>query len=144
MSFRHLGILMLLSISAAAPAEESAVYESFSGVKIGRVFLAPRDRDRLDERRLNPPAEGTAAGTGAEGAAPKARVPAAAGYIISSSGRARVWRNGDFIESTRQTPQRMAFPGDVKVTRIVPDEADQASDKEDQSEHGGEADGNAD
>ena len=144
MSVRCFVVLALLFATSAAPADETVVYESFSGVKIGRVFLAPGDRERLDEWRLNPPAEGTAGEPVAEGATAKPRALASAGYIISSSGRARVWRDGDFVESTRQAPQRMAFPGDVTVTRTVPEDAASSADTEDQHEHQSEADGDAD
>ena len=135
-------IAVFLLAPAAVNAEETAVYESFAGVKIGRVFLAPGDRDRLDEQRLNPPAEGASGASESEGAAEKAPEVASAGYIISSSGRARVWRDGDFVAAPRQAPGDMAFPGDVKVVRTVG--ADPVASREDQRERRGEADSNAD
>lgn len=125
---------MLSLAPVLVAAEEPSVYESFAGVNIGRVFLTPGDRDRLDERRLNPPAEGTASNPTVAGAPDKRRTLAAAGYIISSSGRARVWRDGDFIESRQQSPHRMDFPGDVTVTRSVVADAESAPNKEDQRE----------
>ena len=126
--------LLLLTASSLVLAEEPSVYESFAGVQIGRVFLAPDDRDRLDEQRLNPPAEGAVAGSTTEDAPEKRQPLAAAGYIISSSGRARVWYDGDFVESRQQSPQRMEFPGDVKVTRAAAADAKSPTTREDQRE----------
>ena len=143
MIVRSLTIVVLLASSATVIAEDAAVYETFSGVKIGRVFLAPGDRQRLDEQRLNPPAADVAGETTAEGTPETRRPVASAGYIISSSGRARVWHDGDFVESGRRAPRSMAFPGDVKVTRSVPEDAAEAADEEDQHERRSEADDDA-
>ena len=144
MRARDVLLLLLLGLSSAAMADDSAVYESFSGVTIGRVFLAPGDRDRLDERRLNPPAESAVDVSAANGTAQPSRRPASAGYIISSSGRARVWHDGDFVESAERAPQRMAFPGDVTVTRTVPEDTAGNADTEDPGELDSEAEGDAD
>jgi len=143
MSIRIALVFFLAAMSAAATAEEPAVYESFSGVKIGRVFLAPGDRDRLDERRLTAPAEGTAEEPGSASSPPTTRALPAAGYIISSSGRASVWRDGDFVESPRQAPKKMAFPGDVEVTRTVAEDAANAASEEDQRARNSEGDDEA-
>ena len=134
MNGRYILSLALLLAPGLVIAEEPSVYESFAGVQIGRVFLAPGDRDRLDEQRLNPPAEGAVASSTAEDTSQKRRPTAAAGYIISSSGRARVWHDGDFVESRQPSPHRMDFPGDVKVTRAAVAETASPSTKEDQRE----------
>ena len=138
----NLAIVIFLLGPVAVNAEDTAVYESIAGVEIGRVFLAPGERDRLDEQRLNPPAKGAAGASESNGKAEKTHKAESAGYIISSSGRARVWRDGDFVAAPRQVPGKMAFPGDVKVVRTV--DADPISGEEDQSASRGEADSNAD
>lgn len=144
MASRCFLLLLLLAFSAAAIADDAAVYETFSGVQIGRVFLSPGDRERLDARRLHPPAEHTAGEPEAEGGTKQPRSLAAAGYIISSSGQARVWRDGDFVESPQRAPQRITFPGDIRVTRTVPEEDARNADTEDQRERPSETDGDAD
>ena len=117
MNSRCITVVLLLSAPMLACASDDAVYESFSGVKIGRVFLSPADREALDRRRLNPPVRESDAHKSAAGSEQAQRSRASAGYIISASGRARVWRDGDFVVSDRRQPQKMAFPGDVKITR---------------------------
>jgi len=136
----RLVILTMLTLPAYSLADDSAIYESMAGIKIGRVFLAPGERDRLDRRRLRPQAEKRDSDSGADGKSAAARVLSSAGYIISSSGKARVWRDGDFVESRRQEPQRMRFPGDVKVTRSNSSRTADATDTEDHSERPSEAD----
>ena len=144
MTARSLAILAMLAASTVVAAEDSAVYETISGVKIGRVFLTPGDRERLDDQRLNPPTVDVAGESPTEGAVDSKRSIASAGYIISSSGRARVWHDGDFVESARRAPHSMRFPGDVKVTRSVPEDDAGAAPREDQHARDGENDDNAD
>lgn len=131
----------LLIVATSASADEPDVYESFAGIEIGRVFLAPGDRERLDRNRLNPPAATQATGPEAERPPEQTRQVAAAGYIISSSGRARVWQDGEFIESRHPSTDKMAFPGDVTITRTQVVEQEIA--EEEQPERRREADSDA-
>ena len=100
-------------LSAAAVAEETGVYESLDDVIVGRVFLSPEQRERLDQRRGKAPAPGPTSGVAS--GKPKKKMPDAAGYIVSSSGESRVWSNGDFVVADEVSNVR--FPGDVPVTR---------------------------
>ena len=144
MLLRCLVVFVLLGNWTIVSAEEAVVYETFAGVKIGRVFLTPGDRARLDEQRLHPPAAAVGDEPATEGATETRRSLPSAGYIISSSGRARVWHDGDFVESRQHTPRNMQFPGDVKVIRSVPEDTPGAAQEEDQQERRSEADDDAD
>ena len=120
MNARRLIVFPLLTMAAAATAADSGVYESFSGVGIGRVFLTPAERDRLDTERLNPPSVAVSGSHEAAEATekPKRKLPSA-GYIRRGNGPAKVWQNGDFVDFGRNAPDSMAFPGDVEITRHV-------------------------
>ncbi len=101
-----------LPLTGAALAEETAVYESLDDVEVGRVFLSPQQRERLDQRRGKPEVRATNPG---RTAAVSKKWPDAAGYIVSSSGESRVWSNGDFVAAEKVSDVR--FPGDVRVRR---------------------------
>ena len=154
---RRSSILALLALPALAAADELAVYESMSTVSIGRVFLTQDQRARLDARRLNPGSVPATAAAPEGKRAQQKRSPGSAGYIVSGDGKARVWKDGDFIRSGARAAQRMAFPGDVKVRRhggqgsaratAVRAEEHDAADtdaKEDRRPSHHEVDGNAD
>ena len=113
--------VLAMGVPVSAAASDGAVYESMTGVRIGRVFLAPAERAQLDVDRLKAPTEGGKVENVQPGSTPATEKPRppAAGYIISHSGGARVWNNGDFIKTSGQAPQAMAFPGDIRVTRHV-------------------------
>ena len=134
-------VMLLLAVAATANAEDAFVYETFAGVEIGRVFLTPGDRDRLDERRLSQPAGDSASSETLDSDSPKKVPRASAGYIISSSGRARVWLDGDFVEAPQKASQSLRFPGDIKVTRT---RTESGADNEDRQEPELEAVDNAD
>lgn len=108
-------------LSGPASAHESGIYESLEHIHIGRVFSSPSERMYLDKNRGVRAT--VVAGSGSRAAA--VRNSNAAGYIVSSSGRARVWKDGDFVAA--KIPDSIRFPGDVKVTRT----ADQAPAKTD-------------
>lgn len=111
-------------VSLPVAAHESGIYESLEHIHIGRVFLSPPERLHLDKNR-NVTSPGT--GESRTGVANKGAVrnDRAAGYIVSGSGRVRVWKDGDFVVT--DAPSSNRFPGDVKVTRTadkIPDSDD--------------------
>ena len=117
MIVRRGAILLLFMCPLTAAAEEPFVYESFAGVQIGRVFLSQSQREALDAARLLTPGQGTVAGDEAPDAEEPSRKVRPAGYIIGSSGRSRVWKDGDFVETGSDVPGSMAFPGAIRITR---------------------------
>jgi len=109
--------LLLVTIAAPARGDETPVYESLSQLTIGRVFYTQSERDVLDRRRGRPE---MAASVGQQStAATKKALPDkdAAGYIISSSGRSRIWKRGDFVSGSKQQVEDVSFPGEVDVQR---------------------------
>ena len=104
--------LMLLSLPAAA--EEKPIYESLSDVTIGRVFFSAKQRSQLDALRGK---TGVVSSSSAKPRATsrKATNPDAAGFIVRTSGKARVYRNGDFVEVAAEPDVK--FPDDVTVKR---------------------------
>lgn len=137
------GFLMVMSILIAVSswptlAHEGGVYESLEHIHIGRVFLSPAERASLDKHRRVPKPVAAVRST-VQTAAP-ARNSNAAGYIVSGSGRAHVWKDGDFVAT--QVPDSLRFPGDVKVTRTAdkdPTKTDTTAD-DDESRIAGVAD----
>lgn len=116
MNFKHVCALILLAIPLSAVANDDPVYESFSGLAIGRVFFGPADRERLDANRRKVPQQAVSTPIPAN-AKPLRKTQASAGYIIGRSGQARVWYNGDFVASSVSTADTTTFPGDVAITR---------------------------
>ena len=115
MNGRSVLLLCVLLLPAAAVADDSSVYESLSGVHIGRVFLSPAERATLDARReRGSDAAGAAAGDDTGKSAP-ARAAQSAGYIIGRDGESKVWKNGDFVASGGA--EAVKFPGAVDITR---------------------------
>ena len=108
--------LIVLICPLVSAAENNGMYESLSGVRIGRVFLTQHERNTLDARRLIEP-QGGSIDKVIQDTAPKSKPRASAGYIIGRHGRSKVWRNGDFVESGNDPEESVSFPGDVKVTR---------------------------
>ena len=109
--------LFVLVCPTVAAADEPFVYETFAGVKVGRVFLSQSQRDTLDAARLLEPGEGVAEGGDSDDAAAPSRTIRPAGYIIGSSGRSRVWKDGDFVETSAEVSSTTAFPGTIRITR---------------------------
>lgn len=122
-------LIMLLLFSASVAADDSSVYETITHVSIGRVFLTPDERRRLDAARKQGLPSASMSGTAA-GDSNEAETPSnAAGYIVSSNGKARRWLNGDFVEAQNSPTSSTRFPGDVKIVRhiaetIEPDSTD--------------------
>jgi hypothetical protein len=115
---RVLTLLLFIMLPLAGAADDGFVYESFSGVKIGRVFLSQGQRESLDARRLLNPQEGDAGGEQPGDAKATSRNLPSAGFIIGRDGRSKIWKNGDFVDSSGGT-RTMTFPGDVTITRHV-------------------------
>ena len=114
------GFYLVLSILAVvfsrpAGAHEEGIYESLEHIHLGRVFLSPEERAYLDRHRgVRAP---VAANSGTRQNSSSASNSDAAGYIVSSSGHARIWKDGDFVSA--KMPDSLRFPGDVKVTRTA-------------------------
>lgn len=110
-------ILMLAcALFGRATAQDNGVYESLEHIHIGRVFLSPSERLYLDENRGVRASVVANTGNSSSRAA-TVKSNRAAGYIVSSSGRVRVWKDGDFVAA--KIPDSIRFPGDVKVTRTA-------------------------
>ena len=113
MKLKGLCLLLLAALlSQSASADEDGIYESLGQITIGRVFLTPGERERLDRIRGKGPVRTVPA--------PPARPPAArapqtkaAGFIISDSGRTRVWKDGNFV--TADSADDVRFPRRIKV-----------------------------
>jgi len=118
MMCRILALLLTIMFPLAGAADDSFVYESFSGVKIGRVFLSQSQRETLDARRLLGPQEGGASGEQSVDPASGPRRLPSAGFIIGRNGHSKIWRDGDFVDSGGAA-RSMTFPGDVRITRHV-------------------------
>ena len=117
MTAQRVALLLLIMCPLTAAAEEPFVYESFAGVQIGRVFLSQSQRDALDAARLLSPGEGAVEGDETPDTEEPSRDIRPAGYIIGSSGRSRVWKDGDFVETSGDAPSSMSFPGAIRITR---------------------------
>lgn len=107
-------IIVLLAGFAMTPsaADQDAVYESLDHIPIGRIFLTPAERARLDSMRGREPIP-----SGTRRLTDNVREPVpgndAAGYIVSDSGTTRVWKNGDFVATG--SVRDVQFPGLVPV-----------------------------
>lgn len=102
-----------ITFAQHAAADDIQVYESLTDITIGRVFLSPEQRRRLDELRGK--SSNVAGSRSADRGTPRTSSANAAGYIVGHSGKLKVWSNGDFVASDERG--QMRFPGDVKVTR---------------------------
>lgn len=100
--------------SGSAVAEEAPIYESLADVSIGRVFFTASQRANLDRLRGTSGVQVSNSGK-PRSTNKKPGNPDAAGFIVSKSGKARVYRNGDFVEVSSEP--NVKFPDDVTVTR---------------------------
>lgn len=120
----HLPVLAALMLGSSTKADESGIYESMADIDIGRVFLTPAERDRLDAQRLRSVSDLPLAVTAGAGKSPDPVSKTAAGYITSSRGTYREWSGNDFVVSQRSLSDARIFPGDVDVQRhaaTIPD-----------------------
>ncbi len=91
-------VLLAIIAGAAVAAEPDAIYQPASELPLGRVFLTPGDRERLDRQRAAAVDDGPAPPAVSEsgsGTAPPPRNPAA-GIILAKGGRPLVWVGGEF------------------------------------------------
>ena len=127
MNWRINATVLAFLLWQPAVAEEAPVYESLSGLSIGRIFYTQDERDFLDQRRHLAPQSQKMAVKGKRTAARSAdEHNDAAGFISSSSGKARIWSKDRFVPVDRNPVEAVSFPGDVEVTRH--DEADENAD----------------
>ncbi len=120
MSLRCFFSLSMMFLSFAAIADENVIYESFTDVSIGHVFMSPGQRQQLDMMRLHPERFVESGIQPSAGQPQQAKRPLPAGYIIVGSKRPQYWQDGDFIASGasgERSVTTMAFPGDVKIIR---------------------------
>jgi len=109
-------ILSLPASRSSFASEEEQVYESLADVRIGKVFYSPEKRLAIDRSR------GSSAAAGRPRVGVK-RNSDAAGYIIRSDGRTRVYANGDFV--LKESTATVKFPRPVEVIRsTVADDAE--------------------
>ncbi len=115
MRFVHFVLLLTMTFGTLpVAAEDAAVYESLSDVTVGRIFFSTAQRERLDTSRSTrgmPVSVRQSPGNTDS----RVRHSDAAGYFIDASGRARIYRDGEFI-AVADRP-RVTFPGEVKVVR---------------------------
>lgn len=103
--------------AAAAIAGEDLVYESLQGVEIGRVFLSQEQRAVLDQKRKHSASDIASASGTTPVSGVLSQSALSAGYIIGRDGRAKVWKDGDFLSSPAPRETVLRFPGDVKIIR---------------------------
>ncbi len=111
-----------LHAEESTEAVTEAIYESIDGVAIGRVFLSPADRKRLDAARRRPAAaakERTVAAVAGD-----ERNNAATGYIRVGDRAPAVFRDGRFVRLDRAEPPEPRPPGAIR--RHVPREGSDA------------------
>lgn len=108
--------LMLLASQVLFASEEEQVYESLADVSIGKVFYSPEKRQAIDRSRGS-----SAAASSTRGGVK--RSSDAAGYIVRSDGRTRVYADGDFV--LKASTASVEFPRQVAVIRsTVADDAE--------------------
>lgn len=93
-------------------ADDRSIYESIDGVNIGRVFLSPAERARLDAVRREPRERGDR--HAAEAAASDASAGTSAGYIRVGSKAPTVFRGGRFVRSGDRPPPEPETPGVIR------------------------------
>lgn len=112
-------VLLLLSLVASPvlAGDPDSIYESLDDVRLGRVFMSPQDRARLDARRtvnntsqekLQPADPDTRFGV--------AKPPKpAAGYIKSGNRKPLVWTDGAFRRAEPSAVEQWSFPGTIRI-----------------------------
>ena len=112
---RAIVLLSAASLSAAVVADDAPVYESLSDVAIGPVFFTDTERDRLD--RLRGKSRSTITDSQSEPGVqnPTTDKAEANGFIVRADGKARVYRDGDFVVVNDEPEVR--FHDEVAVQR---------------------------
>ena len=113
----HLPVLAALMLGSSTKADESGIYESMADIDIGRVFLTPAERDRLDAQRLRAAPDLPHVAAAGKKSPPDPVSKTAAGYITSSRGTLHEWSGNDFVVSQRSLSDTRIFPGDVDLQR---------------------------
>ena len=128
--------LLILSVLLASPAlaDNGDVYESIAGISIGRVFLTPEERRLLDALRARSPQTAFQSAPSSDRTRDSEPPSNASGYIVSSSGKSRLWRDGDFVEAAIAPTSATRFPGDVKIVRHRADSGQSESSDESQAD----------
>lgn len=91
--------------------DSTQVYELLDDINIGKLFFSDNERQRLDALRSGQVPRKPSTSKAAIGARQESE--SAAGFIAMSSGKSRVFRNGDFQPGDIDAD--MQFPGDVKI-----------------------------
>ena len=124
-------IVAALLAATSAGAESGELYESLDNVRLGRLFMSPAERDRLDPGRGQIYTDESEASPGEEAAeaGPNAPPPRpAAGIILAKGGRPLVWENGAFRRASADIDD-VEFPGarNIRIER-GPSEAESSED----------------
>lgn len=121
-------LICLFLLAGAASADDTSLYESLDGVKIGRVFLSPERRLQLDANRGK--TQAAAPGRSQSSVARKPVNDDAVGYIISGAGKSRVWKGGEFRAAETQQVDSLTFPSAIRVHKSEPDGDDETEVKD--------------
>ena len=107
-------IILSLVVCPALADDTVEIYESLDDVQLGRIFMSPDDRARLDARRAvsrsAPRIAQQADDTNTEPTVTVPRKPAA-GYIKSGSRKPLVWTNGEFQRAESSAVERWDVSG---------------------------------
>ena len=114
----------LATAEETVPASD-AIYESLDGVRIGRVFLSPDERRRLDAvRHLEPGPVGAEGPVESADTESEAERPEGYGFIQVSGKAPRVFKDGDFVRVTGVAPRAAEPPPGLLVRHEDPAEHD--------------------
>lgn len=120
---KQLGPMILLLMVCPALADDTVnLYESLDGVRLGRIFMSPDERARLDARRaVRSNSQDFAQQPDETNTEPAVTIPRkpASGYIKSASRKPLVWTNGEFQRAEPSAVERWTFPGTVRIGSSV-------------------------
>ena len=105
-------ILIAGLLTTPAAAQDDGVYESLGQIPVGRIFLSPEERARLDKMRGKAPVRSSSSAPTGD-TSRRSYDKDAAGFIVSDSGKTRVWKNVNFVATSSASDVR--FPGQVRV-----------------------------
>ena len=112
-------VIVVLTLSFAAVADDEQVYESLSDVTIDRVFFTTAERVRLDALRKS---KSTAILTARTNRSERSSSTNAAGFFVDEQGNVRVYHNGEFVVASQTT--EIDFKDAIKLIRHDPDSAE--------------------
>lgn len=118
MTFRALLIIASALFSVACFADEASGSSSNDAIVLGRVFTTPAERTTLDQKRKYQLTDNSEISqVDADKTSGKKRLKPV-GYIISSSGMASKWINGDFQHvDDLGNMDMLRFPDEISVTK---------------------------